>query len=303
MELFGETIERELPNLMRQRCPRALRRPPDRAPASVRETMDAVEARTASERPTPALDRLRLRRSRRARRCRAAASSRKGSTPRTSTRTRSRRASTRPRCRSPTSSSARPGELRISNFLLWQARLLGARLRRHALARLRRAATCGARSRSTRLAAAASAVDELDAVARRSSSSRCGLPVVARRRLARRLVDVRARRSSPRLIALARALPRRPASSGRSCLAGFGGTDRRAARRPARRDRLDGRRDAADAAARVRLRRSSPRRGSAATVSLAFTVARRGLDRARARAPDPAPRDPRRTAGSRSSRC
>jgi undecaprenyl diphosphate synthase len=48
MELFGETIERELPNLMRQRVRVRFVGRDDRAPEAVRRTMEAVEERTAA---------------------------------------------------------------------------------------------------------------------------------------------------------------------------------------------------------------------------------------------------------------
>jgi undecaprenyl diphosphate synthase len=47
MELFGETIERELPDLMRQRVRVRFVGRRDRAPESVRARMNSVEARTA----------------------------------------------------------------------------------------------------------------------------------------------------------------------------------------------------------------------------------------------------------------
>ena len=47
MELFGETIERELPNLMRQGVRVRFVGRRDRAPERVRATMEAVEARTS----------------------------------------------------------------------------------------------------------------------------------------------------------------------------------------------------------------------------------------------------------------
>jgi undecaprenyl diphosphate synthase len=47
MELFGETIERELPDLMRQRVRVRFVGRRDRAPTEVRARMDSVEARTA----------------------------------------------------------------------------------------------------------------------------------------------------------------------------------------------------------------------------------------------------------------
>jgi undecaprenyl diphosphate synthase len=47
MELFGETIERELPDLMRQRVRVRFVGRRDRAPTAVRARMDSVEARTA----------------------------------------------------------------------------------------------------------------------------------------------------------------------------------------------------------------------------------------------------------------
>ena len=49
------------------------------------------------------------------------------------------------------------GELRVSNFMLWQLRVRGARVRRPLLARLRRARPARTRSPSTRSDGAGSA--------------------------------------------------------------------------------------------------------------------------------------------------
>ena len=68
MEIFGETIERELPDLAEQGVRVRFIGRRDRAPDELRRRMDAMEDRTELQHPARPLDRVRLRRPRRARR-------------------------------------------------------------------------------------------------------------------------------------------------------------------------------------------------------------------------------------------
>ena len=120
MEIFVETIERELPDLVRQgvrtRFIGRRDRAPGRAPgahggARGRDRATTTRCGSGSRSTTAAVPRS----------CRPrAGSSRRASTRRTSTRTCSRRTSTRRRCPTPTCVIRTSGELRVSNFLLWQ---------------------------------------------------------------------------------------------------------------------------------------------------------------------------------------
>ena len=102
MEIFGETIERELPDLAKQGVRTRFIGRRDRAPDALRERMAALEAETAANDRLVALDRVRLRRPRRARRGRARPDRGGRRSRPTSTRTRSPRGSTRPSCPIPT---------------------------------------------------------------------------------------------------------------------------------------------------------------------------------------------------------
>ena len=102
MEIFGETIERELPDLAKQGVRTRFIGRRDRAPDWLQERMAALEAETRVERPPLALDRLRLRRPRRAGRGDAQADRGRRRARRTSTRTRSPRSSTPRSCPTPT---------------------------------------------------------------------------------------------------------------------------------------------------------------------------------------------------------
>ena len=103
MEIFVETIERELPDLVRQGVRTRFIGRRDRAPAALQDRMAALEDETAHNDTLQPLDRLRLRRPRRDRRRPRAGSSRRASTRPTSTRTCSPRTCTRRRCPTPTS--------------------------------------------------------------------------------------------------------------------------------------------------------------------------------------------------------
>ena len=95
MEIFGETIERELPDLAEQGVRVRFIGRRDRAPYELRARIEAMEDRTELELAAQPLDRLRLRRPRRARRAPRVGSPRAGWTRARSTRTSSRSTSTR----------------------------------------------------------------------------------------------------------------------------------------------------------------------------------------------------------------
>ena len=73
MEIFGETIERELPDLAKQGVRTRFIGRRDRAPEELQASDGGARGRDGRERPALALDRLRLRRPRRARGGRARA--------------------------------------------------------------------------------------------------------------------------------------------------------------------------------------------------------------------------------------
>ena len=87
MEIFGETIERELPDLAEQGVRVRFIGRRDRAPEALRARMDGDGGPHRAQRAARPLDRVRLRRPRRARRGGAAASPRAASTRARSTRT------------------------------------------------------------------------------------------------------------------------------------------------------------------------------------------------------------------------
>ena len=149
MEILGETIDSELPDLAAAGRAHALLRPARPRPratcASEWRTSSATTERSRHARP---LDRVRLRRPGGAGRGGAHAASRTASRP-----TRSTRHAIAARLYAPELPEIdllirTSGEFRISNFMLWETRLLRVRLHRHALARLRRG-----RPRSAALAA------------------------------------------------------------------------------------------------------------------------------------------------------
>ena len=96
MELMDETIDRELPDLAKQGVRTRFFGRRDRIPAELQEKMARLEAETAHLDRLQPLDRLRLRRARRARGSNAQRFSRKVSDPRTCPKRTSRRTCTRP---------------------------------------------------------------------------------------------------------------------------------------------------------------------------------------------------------------
>ena len=157
MEIFGETIERELPDLAEQGVRVRFIGRRDRAPEELRARMAALEDRDRAEHAAEPLDRVRLRRAGRDRRSRAAARRERASTRARSTRTSFARAtSTRPTCRTPTCWSGRAassasrtscsGSSPTPSSSSWTS-----------CGPTSASATCARRSRSTRSAAGASA--------------------------------------------------------------------------------------------------------------------------------------------------
>ena len=235
MEIFAETIERELPDLAKQgvrtrfvgrrdRAPEGLRagwRARGRAPRERRGSTSGSRSTTAA---APRSSRRR------------GGSSRAGSTRDEIDEDAFAAHLYAPELPDPDLLIRTSGELRISNFLLWQlayAELVfvdtlwpdfGPRELRARARRVRAAAAAASAAddgRAQRLA------HRLARARRRSRAiARVGLPLVLGRRLARRLVAVRARRSSAALVALhefyAMSAPLRPLA-----LAGYAGAGAR----------------------------------------------------------------------------
>ena len=291
MEIFGETIERELPDLAKQGVRTRFIGRRDRAPRAAPATDGGARGGDRGERPA----------ARSGSRSTTAAAPR-SSRPRGGS---SRRASTpddvdedalaahlyAPEMPDPDLLIRTSGELRVSNFLLWQlayAELVfvdtlwpdfGERELRSALADVRAPPPPLRRPMSHVL------------VAHRSwRSSAC--PVVLGARLARRLVAVRRSRWSRRW-SRCTSSTRWRGRCGRSSSAGYAGAIAGAARRPARRAGLDARRLHAHARRSRSCSTGSPRRAQPATVAIGDDGARRGLDRARARPPAARARHPR----------
>ena len=137
MEIFAETIERELPDLAEQGVRVRFIGRRDRAPDELRAQMAALEDETAhsdrltSGSPSTTADAP-------SSSMRRGDSSRRASTPRRSTRTCSPRTCTRRSMPDPDLLIRTSGELRISNFLLWQLAYSELVFVGHALAGLRR---------------------------------------------------------------------------------------------------------------------------------------------------------------------
>ena len=137
MEIFGETIERELPDLAKQGVRTRFIGRRDRAPDWLQAMMAGARGRDRHERPALALDRLRLRRPGRAGRGHAAPDR---SRRRAGRRRRGRARSAALRAGAARSGPADPhlGGAAALELPALAARVRGARVRRDALAGLRR---------------------------------------------------------------------------------------------------------------------------------------------------------------------
>ena len=137
MEIFGETIERELPDLVRQGVRVRFIGRRDRAPDELHETDGCTRGGDEAQRAAQPLDRLRLRRPGRARPRRRAGWSNRAIAPHDIDENAFAAQLYAPELPDPDlliRTSGRAADLELPALA---ARLLGARLRRHALARLR----------------------------------------------------------------------------------------------------------------------------------------------------------------------
>ena len=121
MELLDETIDRELPDLAKQGVRTRFFGRRDRIPVELQEKMATPRGGDRAPRPSSALDRVRLRRPRRARRGDARASSRRVSDTRTVSEEDIAARLYAPELPDPDLVIRTSGEQRISNFLLWQS--------------------------------------------------------------------------------------------------------------------------------------------------------------------------------------
>ena len=248
MEIFGETIERELPDLAKQGVRTRFIGRRDRAPDWLQAADGGAGGRDGRERPALALDRVRLRRPRRARRGGAQARSRPASAPTDVDEDALAAHLYAPELPDPDLLIRTSGELRLSNFLLWQlayAELVFVETlwpdfgERRAARRAR-----GLRARRRRRSAADEQLRLAHRSSRSSASRSCSALVCLGGWWLFALAAVRGAVALHELYVIARAL--RPL-----VLAGYAGSLATLARRRARRARVDGRRLHAHARARV----------------------------------------------------
>ena len=120
MEIFGETIERELPDLAAQGVRTRFIGRRDRAPDELQEQMAGLEEETAAQRRGSTSGSRSTTAAARSSSRRRAGSSRRGRRRATSTRTCFAANLYAPELPDPDLLIRTSGELRISNFLLWQ---------------------------------------------------------------------------------------------------------------------------------------------------------------------------------------
>ena len=286
MEIFVETIERELPDLATpgRRAPASSAGATGR-PRSSRRAWPRSRTRPRRNERLAALDRLRLRRARGDRRGHPAAR-RGGDRPARHRRERDRLPALRAR-----DARARPSHPHLGGAARLElpplaARLHGARLRRHALARLRRAPSSAGARRVRRATPALRR--QMSPLISRLAVVAAGLPIVLGSAylggwfLFALLALARADRSARALPPRASAAPARPRrlrrrAWPRSCGAEVSGAD------------VDARRLPAHVRPQLRLRRGLGDEAVDDCRDRGHDL-RRGLDRARPRAPAPRPR-------------